>query len=116
MSLVTKVRETAGGLYGQARARYAASPSMQKAGQQAGHAASQLAGKIREASGKASSGQTAARIREMSGKASSSELAGKVRGMSGKASSSELAGKVRGVSGKAAAAVKDARARRPDHR
>ena len=36
--------------------------------------------------------------------------------MSGKASSSELAGKVRGVSGKAAAAVKDARARRPDHR
>ncbi len=64
---------------GQARARYAASPSLQKAGQQAGQAASQLTGKLREASGKASSGQTAAKLREMSGKATSGQTAAKLR-------------------------------------
>jgi hypothetical protein len=84
VGLVAKVRYTAGELYGQAKARYAASDTMQKAGQQAGHAVGRMTGRVRDLSGKAASGP--------------------------------MADKIRDLSGKAAAVVKDAQARRPDHR
>jgi hypothetical protein len=84
VGLVAKVRYTAGELFGQAKARYAASDTMRKAGQQAGRAASRMTGRVRDLSGKAASGP--------------------------------MAGKIRDLSGKAAAAVKDAQARRPEHR
>jgi hypothetical protein len=84
VSLVAKVRNTAGGLYGQAKARYAASDTMRKAGEQASQAANRMTSRVRDLSGKAASGP--------------------------------MAGKIRDLSGKAAAAVKDAQARRPDHR
>jgi len=63
VSLVTKVRDTAGSVYGQAKARYAGSDTMQKAGRQAGQAAGQAAGKVREISGKATSAVKNARPR-----------------------------------------------------
>ncbi len=87
MSLVTKVRDTAGSVYGQAKARYAGSDTMQKAGRQAGQAAGQAAGKIREISGKAAASQTAGKIREITGKAAATPTAGKIREISGKATS-----------------------------
>ena len=100
MSLVSKIRNTAGGMYGQAKAKYAASPAMQKAGQQAGHATSQVAGKLRDASGRASSSHTAASLRKMSGRAASAPVADRLRELPGKAT----------------AAVKDAQSRRPGNR
>ena len=84
VSLVAKVRDAAGELYGHAKARYAASDTMQKASHQAGQAA----------------GRVTSRVRDLSGKAASSPTAGKIRDLSGKAT----------------AAVRDARARRPEHR
>jgi len=84
VSLVAKVRNTAGELYGQAKARYAKSDTMRKAGSQANHAAKRMTSRVRDLSGKAASGP--------------------------------MAGKIRDLSGKAATAVKDAQARRPDHR
>ena len=84
VGLVAKVRYMAGELFGQAKARYAASDTMRKAGEQAGQAASRMTGRVRDLSGKAASGP--------------------------------MAGKIRDLSGKAAAAVKDAQARRPEHR
>jgi hypothetical protein len=100
VSLVAKVRDAAGELYGHAKARYAASDTMQKASHQAGQAASRVT----------------SRVRDLSGKAASSPTAGKIRDLSGKAASSPTAGKIRDLSGKATAAVRDARARRPEHR
>ena len=84
VSLVAKVRDTAGELYGHAKARYAASDTMQRASQQAGQAASRVTSRVRDLSGKAASGPAA--------------------------------GKIRDLSGKATAAVRDARAHRPEHR
>ena len=84
VSLVAKVRDTAGELYGHAKARYAASDTMQRASQQAGQAASRVTSRVRDLSSKAASGQAA--------------------------------GKIRDLSGKATAAVRDARARRPEHK
>jgi hypothetical protein len=84
VGLVAKVRYTAGELYGQAKARYAASATIRKAGRQAGQAADRITGRARDLSGKAASGP--------------------------------MAGKIRDLSGKAATAVKDAQARRPEHR
>jgi len=43
-------------------------------------------------------------------------MAGKIRDLSGKAASTPMAGTIRDLSGKATAAVRDARARRPEHR
>jgi hypothetical protein len=85
VSLMMKVRDKAGGLVGQAKAKYTASGGVQKAGHQAGQAAGQVTGKIRDISGKAASGQTADRLRDLSGKATSSDAAGRVRDMTGKA-------------------------------
>jgi hypothetical protein len=84
VGLVAQVRYTAGELYEQAKARYAASDTMRKAGQQAGQAASRTTRRVRDLSGKAASGP--------------------------------MADKIRDLSGKAAAVVKDAQARRPEHR
>jgi hypothetical protein len=100
VSLVAKVRDTAGELYGQAKARYAASDTMQKAGHQAGQAA----------------GRVTSRVRHLSGTAASGPMAGKIRDLSGKAASGPMAGKIRDLSGKATAAMKDARAHKPEHR
>jgi hypothetical protein len=100
VDLGAKVRYTAGELYGQAKARYAASDTMRKAGQQAGQAASRITGQVRD----------------LSGKAAFALLAGKIRDLSAKAASGPMAGKIRDLSGKAAAAVKDAQARGPEHR
>lgn len=69
MSLVAKVKDTAGSLYGQAKAKYAESDALQKAGQQAGQAAGQAAGKLRGLSGKAGSGQLGDRLRAARDKA-----------------------------------------------
>jgi len=84
VSLVAKVRDTASELYGHAKARYAASDAMQRAGQQAGQAAGRVSNRVRD--------------------------------LSGKAASTPMAAKIRDLSGKAAAAVRDARAHRPEHR
>ncbi len=111
MSVVAKVRDKAAGAYAHAKARYADSNAMQRAGQQASH----MTSRIRDLSGKARSSQAAGKLRDASGKATSSQLAGKLRDASGKARSSQAAGKLRDVSGKATAAVKDARARRHAH-
>jgi hypothetical protein len=116
VSLVAKVRDAAGELYGHAKARYAASDTLQKASRQAGQAAGRVTSRVRDLSGKAASSPTAGKIRDLSGKAASSPTAGKIRDLSGKAASSPTAGKIRDLSGKATAAVRDARARRPDHR
>jgi hypothetical protein len=45
-----------------------------------------------------------------------SRMTSRVRDLSGKAASGPVGGKIRDLSGKAASAVKDAQARRPDHR
>lgn len=65
-----KVKDKAGDLVGQAKARYAASEGMQKAGQQAGQAAGQLTGKLRDLTTKAAASGTADRVRDAAGKAS----------------------------------------------
>jgi hypothetical protein len=118
VGLVAKVRDKATELYRQAKARYADSETMQKAGQQAGQAASRVTGRVRDVSGKAASSPMADKIRsspmgdkirDLSGKAASSPMADKIR-------SSPMGDKIRDLSGKAAAAVKDAQARRPEHR
>jgi uncharacterized protein YjbJ (UPF0337 family) len=111
VSVVAKVKDKALGVYEQAKARYADRNARQRAGQQA----SQMTGRIRDLSGKATSSPLAGKLRDASGKATSSPLAGKLRDASGKATSSPLAGKLRDASGKATAAVKDARARRHTH-
>ena len=69
MTLVTKVKDKAGGLYGQAKAKYAASDTIQKAGLQAGKTAGQVASRLRDMTGKAASGQMAGKVRELPGKA-----------------------------------------------
>ncbi len=54
MDVVSKVRDSAGGLYEQAKAKYTGSDKLQKAGHQAGRAAGQLANHLTDAAGKAS--------------------------------------------------------------
>jgi hypothetical protein len=49
VSLVAKVKGTAGGIYQQAKAKYEGSDAMQKAGKQAGQAATQVAGRLKDA-------------------------------------------------------------------
>ena len=96
MSVVAKVRDKAAGVYEQAKTRYADSNARHRAGQQAS--------------------QMTSRLRDLSGKATSGQLAAKVRDASGKATSGQLAAKLRDASGKATSAVKDARGRRHVHR
>jgi hypothetical protein len=90
VSLVTKVRDTAGGLYQQAKAKYASSDAMQKAGQQAGQ--------VRQKAGK-QAGQMAGQARE---------IAGKQAGV--------LASKLKEYADRATTAAKDARAKGTAHR
>ena len=80
VGLVAKVRYTAGELYGQAKARYAASDSMRKASQQAGQVASRMTGRVRDLSGKAASGPMAGKIRDLSGKAAAAVKDAQARG------------------------------------
>jgi hypothetical protein len=54
VNVVSKVRDSAGGLYEQAKAKYTASDKLQKAGHQAGRTAGQLASQLTDAAGKAS--------------------------------------------------------------
>jgi hypothetical protein len=65
VSVVAKVKDKAAGVYEQAKAKYADSNARQRAGQQASH----MTGRIRDASGKASSSQLAGKLRDASGKA-----------------------------------------------
>ncbi|HTX85603.1 MAG TPA: hypothetical protein VME44_25740 [Streptosporangiaceae bacterium] len=118
VGLVAKVRNKASELYRQAKARYAGSDTMQKAGQQAGQAASRVTDRVRDFSGKAAaspmadkirSGPMGDKIRDLSGKAAASPMADKIR-------SGPMGEKIRDLSGKAAAAMKDAQARRPEHK
>jgi hypothetical protein len=85
VSLVTKVKDAAGGLYSQAKSKYEGSEAMQKAGKKAGQQAGQAAGKLRDLSGKANSSDTAGKLRDLTGKAASSQAAGKLRDFTGKA-------------------------------
>jgi len=128
VSLVARVRHTADGLVSQARSRYAASDSMQKASRQAGQAAEQVssrlihlsgraaaspaAGRLKDFSGKAASSPAAGRVRDLSGKAAAHPVAGKLRDLGGKAAAHPVAGKLREFGGKVAAAMKDAQADR----
>jgi hypothetical protein len=52
VSLVAKVRDTAGGLYQQARDKYSSSEGMQRAARQASEKAGQAATKARDLAGK----------------------------------------------------------------
>ena len=69
VGLVAKVINTASELYGQAKARYDASHTMRKAGQQAGQAASRMTDRARDLSGKAASGPMADKIRDLTARA-----------------------------------------------
>ncbi len=61
VNLVSKLRDSAGGLYEQAKARFTASDTMQKAGYKTGWAGGQLASQLSDAAGKASGAVRAAR-------------------------------------------------------
>jgi len=71
VSLVAKVKDTAGDLYQQAKTKYSDSDAMQKAGKQAGQAA-------------AHAGQTAG---QMAGKLKDTPLAGRLKDLAGKTGS-----------------------------
>jgi hypothetical protein len=71
VSLVDKVKGTAGDLYQQAKTKYSDSDAMQKAGKQAGQAASQA-------------GQAAG---QMAGRLKDSQLAGRLKGLADKTNS-----------------------------
>lgn len=60
MNLLSKVKDSAGGLYEQAKARYSASDTIQKASHKTGRAAGQLASQLSDAVGKASGAVKAA--------------------------------------------------------
>ena len=78
MSLVEKVKGTAGDLYQQAKAKYSDSDAMQKAGKQAGQAAAQ-AGKAGKQAGQAAG--------QMAGKLKDTPLAGRLKDLAGKSTS-----------------------------
>ena len=71
MSLVTKVRDTAGGLYEQAKVKYGDSDAMQRAGKQASQAASQ-AGDL--------AAQATDRLKDLAGKTSSAVKSARSKG------------------------------------
>jgi len=75
VSLVAKVKNRAEGLYEQAKSKYADSESMQKAGKQAGQAASQAG----HATGKAAS-QVADRVKDLASKTSSAVKDARAKG------------------------------------
>ena len=60
MNLVWKLRDSAGGLYEQAKASYNASDTMQKAGHKTDWAAGQLASQLSDAAGEAAGAVKAA--------------------------------------------------------
>lgn len=90
MSLVAKVKDTAGDLYQQAKAKYSDNDAMQKAGKQAGHAASQA-------------GQAAAHAGHAAGQ------------MAGRLKDTQLAGRLKDLAGKTTSAVKSARPKGATH-
>ena len=55
MSLVAKVKDTAGSIYQQGKEKYEGSDAMQKAGQQTGEAAGQVAGRVKDIAAKTAS-------------------------------------------------------------
>jgi hypothetical protein len=55
VSLVAKVKDTAGSIYQQGKEKYEGSDAMQKAGQQAGEAAGQVAGRVKDIAAKTAS-------------------------------------------------------------
>jgi hypothetical protein len=88
VSLVTRVRDTAGGLYQQARDKYSDSEAMQRATRQASEKAGQAAGRARDLAGK-----------------QARDLAGKSRSAAGRASTAVRGFhprdiKIKGITGK----------------
>ena len=75
MSVVAKVKDKAAAAYEQAKAKYSGSNARQRAGQQA----SQMTSRLRDMSGKATSGQLAGKLRDASGKATSAVKDAKAR-------------------------------------
>jgi hypothetical protein len=71
MSLVAKVRDTAGGLYEQAKVKYGDSDAMQRAGKQASQAASQ-AGDL--------AAQATDRLKDLAGKTASAVKSARSKG------------------------------------
>jgi len=71
VSLVAKVRDTAGGLYEQAKVKYGDSDAMQRAGKQASQAASQ-AGDL--------AAQATDRLKDLAGKTSSAVKSARSKG------------------------------------
>jgi hypothetical protein len=55
VSLVAKIKDTAGNLYGQGKAKYESSDAMQKAGKQAGQVAGQVTERVKDMATKTSS-------------------------------------------------------------
>jgi hypothetical protein len=90
VSVVAKVRGSAEGLYQQAKARYADSETMQRAGKRAGKRAGEAAAQARRAAGQGAgqAGQAAGHLKE----------------------------RVKDLAGKTSSAVRDARSRAAAHK
>jgi hypothetical protein len=71
VSLVAKVRDTAGGLYEQAKGKYSDSDTMQRAGKQASQAAAQAGDLATQATG---------RLKDLAGKTSSAVKSARSKG------------------------------------
>jgi hypothetical protein len=68
VSLVAKVKDTAGSIYHQGKDKYEGSEAMQKAGQQAGETAGQVAGRVKDIAAK-----TASKVKDARAKGNSSK-------------------------------------------
>jgi hypothetical protein len=64
MSLVAKVKGTAGSIYQQGKAKYEGSDAMQKAGKQAGDAAGQVADRVKNIAAKTTAAVKDARTKD----------------------------------------------------
>jgi hypothetical protein len=80
VSLVAKVKDTAGDMVNQARAKYSESDAMQKAGRQAGQAASQAGQAANQMAGKLRDTQLAGRLKELAGKTTSAVKGARTKG------------------------------------
>jgi len=82
VSLVAKVKDTAGDIYQQAKTKYAESDAMQKAGKQAGQAASQAGQAAGHMAGRLKDTQLAGRLKDSAGKTGSAVTGATAKGPS----------------------------------
>jgi len=80
VSLVAKVKDTAGDMVQQAKTKYSESDAMQKAGKQAGQAAAQAGQAATQAAGRIKDTQLAGRLKDLAGKTTSAVKGGKSKG------------------------------------